>query len=152
DVDAVHNAGCLSLLRPPAALVVRLTLAPARAAGVRIMKRLLLILTCITMGCRVGPNYSRPSAAAPHFKEPPPEGWKQAQPNDAFDKGRWWEMYNDPALNALEEQVNLSNQNVLQAEAVFRQARATIRQARSALFPTLTGSAGISESRAVTGG
>ena len=45
------------------------------------------------------------------------EGWKQAQPSDSLIKGKWWEMYNDPALNALEEQVAISNQNVLQAEA-----------------------------------
>jgi NodT family efflux transporter outer membrane factor (OMF) lipoprotein len=90
-------------------------------------------------GCMVGPNYRRPPAPAPTaFKEKPPDGWKEAQPSDAQLKGKWWEIYNDPALNALEEQVNISNQNVLQAEAQYQAARATVQIARSALFPTVT--------------
>ena len=90
--------------------------------------------------CReVGPNYRRPQAPAPPaFKEQPPDGWKEAQPNDAAIKGKWWEIYNDPQLNALEEQVGISNQNVLAAEAQYRAARATVQIARSALFPTVT--------------
>ena len=76
----------------------------------------------------VGPNYKRPTApVTPAFKEPPPEGWKEAQPNDGAIRGKWWEIYNDPALNALEEQVNLSNQNVLAAEAQYRAAQARRR-------------------------
>ena len=72
------------------------------------------------------------------FKEKPPDGWKEAQPNDAALKGKWWEIYNDPELNALEEQVNISNQNVLAAEAQYRAARAQVQIARSALYPTVT--------------
>ena len=71
------------------------------------------------------------------FKEKPPDGWKEAQPNDAALKGKWWEIYNDPQLNALEEQVSISNQNVLQAEAQYRSARASVQIARAALFPTV---------------
>lgn len=89
--------------------------------------------------CMVGPNYRRPPAPVPAaFKEKPPAGWKEAAPNDAALKGKWWEIYNDPALNALEEQVSISNQNVLQAEAQYRAARATVQIARAALFPTVT--------------
>jgi NodT family efflux transporter outer membrane factor (OMF) lipoprotein len=91
-------------------------------------------------GCMaVGPNYRRPPAPVPPaFKEGPPDGWKEAQPNDAALKGKWWEIYNDPALNALEEQVSISNQNVLAAEAQYRAARSAVQVARSALFPTVT--------------
>jgi outer membrane protein TolC len=98
-------------------------------------------------GCAVGPNYKRPAAiVAPAFKEPPPDAFKEAQaaglqpanPSDAFQKGKWWEIYNDPALNALEEQVNINNQNVLVAEANYRQAKAAVRVARAGLFPTVT--------------
>ena len=105
-----------------------------------------LILLTILTGCAVGPNYRRPSAVAPPaFKEPPPvnfkeaeaAGWKQSQPGDAYSKGRWWELYNDAALNALEEQVSVSNQNVLQAEAQYRQAKAAVSVARSALSPAV---------------
>jgi NodT family efflux transporter outer membrane factor (OMF) lipoprotein len=88
-----------------------------------------------------GPNYQRPVAAVPQsYKEAPPAGWKEAKPNDGVLRGKWWEIFGDPALNALEEQVNISNQNVLQAEAQFRQAVAAVRVARSALFPTVTAS------------
>ncbi len=76
------------------------------------------------------------SAAAPvpqAFKEPPPEGWKEAQPNDGAIRGKWWEIYNDPELNALEEQVSISNQNVLAAEAQF--PRGALRRAHCAGRP-----------------
>jgi NodT family efflux transporter outer membrane factor (OMF) lipoprotein len=94
----------------------------------------------ISTACReVGPNYRRPTAPVPQaFKEKPPAGWNEAQPNDAALKGKWWEIYNDPQLNALEEQVSISNQNVLAAEAQYRAARAAVQIARAALFPTVT--------------
>ena len=92
----------------------------------------------------VGPKYQRPSASVPGaYKElPPPDAaqasnWKQAQPNDSAARGKWWEIFNEPQLNALEEQVNISNQNVLAAEAQFRAARDAVRVARSSLFPSI---------------
>ncbi len=98
-------------------------------------------------GCMVGPNYKRPAAPVPQiYKEQPPEGWKQAQPNEGALRGKWWEIYNDPQLNALEEQVNINNQNVLQAESVYREARDSARIARAALFPVVSGSFGASRS------
>jgi NodT family efflux transporter outer membrane factor (OMF) lipoprotein len=114
-------------------------------------------LLLISSSCMVGPNYKRPAAAAPPaFKEAPPpdfkeaeaQGWKQAQPGDAYLKGKWWEIYQDPALNALEEQVAVSNQNVQQAEALYRQAKAAVRVARAGLFPTLSTSPAVSFSQA----
>ena len=107
--------------------------------------------------CMVGPNYKRPAAPAPPaFKEqPPPDfkeagGWKPAQPTDDLLKGKWWEIYNDPALNALEEQVSLSNQNLALSEAVYREARAAVLISRAGLSPTLSGASSGTESR--TGG
>jgi NodT family efflux transporter outer membrane factor (OMF) lipoprotein len=89
-------------------------------------------------GCTVGPNYVRPPTAAPEaFKETP--GWKVAQPRDELSRGAWWEIYHDPKLNALEEQVDINNQNIAVAEAQFRQALALVRIARAAYFPTVTG-------------
>ena len=93
----------------------------------------------ISSGCMVGPNYRRPPAPVPQaFKEKPPSGWKEAAPSDTALKGKWWEIYNDPRLNALEEQVSISNQNVLAAEGQYRAARAAVQVARAALYPTLT--------------
>ena len=110
-------------------------------------------LLIFTTACTVGPNYKRASAPAPAaYKETPPEtwkeqGWKPAQPNDQAGKGKWWEIYNDSELNALEEQVSISNQNVLVAEAQFREAKAAVRIARSGLYPTLGGSVSIVNSQ-----
>src|SRR3984893_1744277 len=88
-------------------------------------------------GCTVGPKYARPpAAAAPAYKELTPEnfkdtdGWKQAQPSDGTLKGNWWEIFNDAQLNALEEQVSVSNQNIAAAAANFLAARAVVRQTR----------------------
>ena len=125
------------------------------------MRSLLLFtlaaLLMISPACMVGPNYKRPAAPqTPAFKEQPPPGWKEAQPSDGVIRGKWWEMYNDPQLNALEEQVSISNQNVLAAEAQFRAARYAVKVARAALFPTATVTPSITESRSsggfVTGG
>ncbi|HWC95611.1 MAG TPA: efflux transporter outer membrane subunit [Candidatus Sulfopaludibacter sp.] len=114
------------------------------------------VLACMLFaeGCMVGPNYKRPAAPVPAtYKEPPTSnfkeagGWKPASPNDAQLKGKWWEIYNDPALNILEEQVAVSNQNVLALEAQYREARDATRVARAALFPTVGTSPAITESR-----
>jgi len=111
-------------------------------------------LLLFSAACMVGPNYQRPKAPVPStFKETPPagwneaQGWKQAQPNEGAKRGKWWEIYNDPELNALEDQVSISNQNVLAAEAQFREAEFAVRIARSSLFPTITSSPSIVNSR-----
>jgi len=109
----------------------------------------------LSAACKVGPNYQRPTAPVPAaYKEvPPPAGstdastWQPAQPSDSAARGKWWEIYHDPQLNALEEQVAVSNQNVLAAEAQFREARDAVLATRSALFPTVTTSPSLSWSR-----
>src|ERR1700729_453902 len=104
------------------------------------------IATLTLTGCRVGPKYQRPPALAQappaSYKESPTQfpdsdGWKVAQPQDAMLHGKWWEIYNDPELNALEEQVNINNQNIKQFFENFMEARALIAQARSQLYPTV---------------
>jgi NodT family efflux transporter outer membrane factor (OMF) lipoprotein len=114
-------------------------------------------LALLATACAVGPDYKRPSAPVPAaFKEQAPPGntaaaenrWKPAEPRDDTHRGKWWEVFADPQLNALEEQVNVSNQNIAQAEAQFRGARAAIRGARSDYFPTVTGTASATRSEA----
>jgi NodT family efflux transporter outer membrane factor (OMF) lipoprotein len=88
--------------------------------------------------CAVGPDYVRPEAAAPAtFKEA--QGWKVAQPRDQAVRGKWWEAYGDATLNQLQDQVNLSNQDLALAQARFQQARALLQSARAAQFPIVTG-------------
>jgi NodT family efflux transporter outer membrane factor (OMF) lipoprotein len=113
--------------------VIKVSAAPGWIVPAMLAGALLLVA-----GCSVGPDYVRPPTAAPAaYKEN--AGWKVAQPRDELPRGRWWEIYNDPPLNALEEQVDISNQNLAQAEANFRQALALIRVARAGYFPTVTG-------------
>jgi NodT family efflux transporter outer membrane factor (OMF) lipoprotein len=115
----------------------------ASHAPVGLHNSLLLALAGMTLfmgACKmVGPNYQRPPApASPAFKEPLPQGWKEATPADATLRGKWWELYHDPQLNALEEQVSIDNQNVHAAEAQFREAKATVRIAHAGLYPLVT--------------
>src|ERR1700756_5327371 len=94
-------------------------------------------------GCSVGPKYRPPVASAPAgYKESPAQfketdGWKVAQPSDAMLRGKWWEIFNDPELNALEEQLNIDNQNIKQFFENFMAARAIVREARAQYFPTV---------------
>ena len=88
--------------------------------------------------CAVGPDYQRPSAPVPEaYKET--AGWKTAQPLDALPRGAWWKVFNDPQLDDLAEQINISNQTVLAAEAQVRQALALVQIARASYFPFVTG-------------
>ena len=111
---------------------------------------LLLILS----GCSVGPKYHPPAPQPPAavYKESPTqfkenEGWTVAQPADSKLRGKWWEIFNDPELNALEEQLNIDNQNIRQFFENFMQARAIVRQARSQYFPTLAVAPSFNRSR-----
>lgn len=101
----------------------------------------------VILGCTVGPKYSHPTAPVPPaYKET--GAWKQAQPSEQALGGDWWTIFNDPQLNALEQQVNVSNQNLKAADAQFRQARAQLRYYRADYYPTITG--GASATRAHT--
>jgi NodT family efflux transporter outer membrane factor (OMF) lipoprotein len=94
-------------------------------------------LAIVAAACSVGPDYVRPTAdVPPAYREN--DGWKTAEPHDAAERGAWWEVFDDPALNALEAQVVPANQNVAAAEARFLQARAIVSETRAAWFPTVT--------------
>jgi NodT family efflux transporter outer membrane factor (OMF) lipoprotein len=97
-------------------------------------------------GCRVGPPYhapATPAVTAPNYKESTvnfqdTDGWKVASPQDAMIRGNWWEVFGDPELNALEEQLNINNQNLKEYFENYMAARATIAEARSQYWPTIT--------------
>ena len=118
------------------------------------MKRelILVILPWLLLaGCMVGPKYVKPTVPLPQpdaFKEYKKlDGWKTAQPNDQAIRGNWWEIFADPELNSLEQQVAASNQDLKAAEARFREARAMIRFNRSYEFPTISAGASIASVR-----
>jgi NodT family efflux transporter outer membrane factor (OMF) lipoprotein len=101
-------------------------------------------LLVLLSGCTVGPKYHPAVTQAPAvYKESPTqfkenEGWTVAQPSDAMLRGKWWEIFNEPELNALEEQLDINNQNIKQFFENFMAARAIVREDRAQYFPTLT--------------
>lgn len=108
--------------------------------------RYFAILGLLVAACAVGPDYRRPQVDTPAaYKEA--GDWTVAQPKDEAPKGRWWELFGDPVLNGLMEQVDVSNQTLKAAEARYAQARASTRAARAALFPSVGASADASRAR-----
>ena len=110
----------------------------------RLIPSLLSMAAVLLTGCIVGPNYVKPSTPmAPAFKEneasapSQADGWKLAQPDDQTTHAKWWEIYGDPQLNALEVEIDSANQTLIIAEANYREARAAIRFNRSAEAPTI---------------
>jgi NodT family efflux transporter outer membrane factor (OMF) lipoprotein len=104
------------------------------------------VAALLLTGCQVGPKYQRPPAMAQappaSYKESPTQfpnsdGWKVAQPQDAMLHGKWWEIYNDPELNALEDRLSIDNQNIKRFFENFMEARALVAQAHSQLYPTV---------------
>jgi NodT family efflux transporter outer membrane factor (OMF) lipoprotein len=111
-------------------------------------------LSVVLAGCVVGPKYHAPSPPppAPVYKESPTQfqdsgDWTVAEPADAKLRGKWWEIFNDSELNALEDQLDINNQNIKQYFENFMEARAVVREARSQYFPTLSVAPSFNRSR-----
>ena len=97
----------------------------------------------------VGPDYHRPPFAATDvYKES--ADWKPSEPNDVLSRGPWWKIFHDDALDALEVQIDISNQNVKAAEAAFEQSRALVAQARAGFWPTIAATLGVQRQNAPT--
>jgi outer membrane protein TolC len=103
-----------------------------------------LLLVLLLAGCTVGPKYVRPAVpTTPAYKEEAPgsfkesDQWQPARPRDQGSRGNWWEIFGDPELNQLEEQIAGSNQNLKVAEARFREARAANSFNRASQFTTI---------------
>jgi len=116
-----------------------------------------LAIFLLSSSCVVGPKYHPPApqAPAPAYQESTTQfqdhgPWTVAQPADATLRGKWWEIFNDSELNALEEQLNINNQNIKQYFENFMEARAVVREARSQFFPTLSAAPSVSHSRLST--
>jgi NodT family efflux transporter outer membrane factor (OMF) lipoprotein len=123
------------------------------------MGTLLLTASLLLLeGCVVGPRYVPPvTQAPPAFKETAPQlssdgtPWIPATPQDATLRGNWWELYQEPELNALEEKLNTSNQNIAQSFQNFMAARAQVKQARAAYYPTVSVGPSYTRARTSTG-
>jgi NodT family efflux transporter outer membrane factor (OMF) lipoprotein len=100
------------------------------------MRTHLILLASMLAGCAVGPAYKVPSTPEPAaFKEA--AGWIPAAPADTLERGPWWTLFNDPVLNQLAQQVEVSNQNVAAAVASYAQARSLVQEQRASLFPSV---------------
>lgn len=128
-----------------------MTLAPQKKEGGSVgSQRWLAFVSLVAvlelMGCAVGPKYKTPIAPAPPaYKEI--GNWKTAQPSDQKLGGSWWEIFQDPTLNALEQQINVSNQNLKAAAAQYQESRAALRYVRADYYPTLTAAPSASRQR-----
>lgn len=115
------------------------------------MKKLTLVsLMLLLNGCMVGPDYQRPTVPGSlHYKEAP--GWQQAEPQDERRKGEWWAVYQDATLDGLLRQVQISNQNVAQYQALYRQALALAGESQSDLLPVVSVTGSATRSAAASG-
>jgi NodT family efflux transporter outer membrane factor (OMF) lipoprotein len=109
-----------------------------------------LLCALFVSGCMVGPKYHAPAPpkiAAPNYKESTVNfqnepGWKVANPNAAMLQGNWWQVFHEPELNSLEDQLNINDQTIKQYFAQYMEARALVAEARSAYWPTITANPG----------
>jgi NodT family efflux transporter outer membrane factor (OMF) lipoprotein len=116
---------------------------------------LALALLCGLCGCRVGPRYHAPAppqVTATNYKESTVNfqdqpGWKVASPSDAMLRGKWWEVFQEPELNSLEEQLTINNQTIKQYFNQYLAARAIVQEARSQFWPTITTGPGFSRQK-----
>jgi NodT family efflux transporter outer membrane factor (OMF) lipoprotein len=118
----------------------------------RLRRHAIACAVCASLSaCAVGPRYERPAAPLSEaFKEN--AGWVEAAPADALDRGPWWRLFDDPVLDALQQRVAVSNQNVAVAAAAYEQARALVREQRASLFPSVSLSGGGTRSGGGSGG
>lgn len=108
----------------------------------------LMILPSLLSACMIGPNYKRPCAIVPaQYKEVSKKWkkeWKVAEPRDMASRGEWWRIFHDPELNALEDQLNASNQSIATARANYQNALELVEEARASFFPVVTAAATLS--------
>ena len=126
--------------------------------GIRTLA-LILGAAFLAAGCSFAPKYHTPAIETPAaFKELTPaqstntDGWKTAEPKDDALRGKWWEIFGDTNLNALEDQVDISNQTVALALQNFLSARAVVKETRSEFFPSATVGASATRQRTAASG
>lgn len=109
------------------------------------MKKILTVLLMTTAlgGCNLAPDFKLPGLSKPEAfreaQEPLAEtgAWKVGEPAAHQDRGTWWGVFNDPALNALQTEAASGNLNVQAMEARVRQSRAAAGEVRARFFPSL---------------
>lgn len=119
-----------------------------RSIGASIGATVLAILASVaTGGCTVGPNFERPAGATPQVFDRTETAQAASKPVEAEFNPDWWTLFDDPVLNALEQQLASANLDVAAASARLRQSRARQRIAGAAEYPTLDGAASYDRER-----
>ena len=98
------------------------------------LKKVLLPSVAVLMvgaGCAVGPDYQRPPVEVP-------KNWKEATPRDGESRIRWWEIFDNPELDALEAQALVANETLKRAIARVEEARQIARISAADFYPTIT--------------
>jgi NodT family efflux transporter outer membrane factor (OMF) lipoprotein len=145
-----RQQGAEGVQRAPSSFV---RIGGAAGSGRSILQSSLLVAAFLLLAAcaSVGPDYVRPDISTPAQYKAVSGTWKSAQPGDTLPRGKWWELFGDPQLNALAERVDGGNQSIRQAEAQYAQARAALRQAQAGRYPFVAGSASARRSRVFSG-
>jgi NodT family efflux transporter outer membrane factor (OMF) lipoprotein len=111
------------------------------------MKAWPAVLLALLAGCAAGPDYRRPVTPIEEAFKETPAGWKQAEPRDEIERGKWWEIFGDAQLGDLIGKIDVANQTLAASEAQYRQALAALGVSRAALFPSVDANVDVTRSR-----
>ncbi len=101
--------------------------------------------------CSLAPHYAKPATPqVQHFVEA--GDWMPAHPADAASRGIWWQTFDEPTLDDLEQRLSSSNPDLQAAVARLGQARAVLLNSRSQEFPTLDADASATRERSSANG
>ena len=93
-------------------------------------------LLALLAGCSLAPNYVRPSLTTPvAYTNMGP--WTPASPADVQSRGEWWLIYDDPALDQLEKEVDARNPTLAIALSRYDQAQQYVTQEAAAEYPEI---------------
>jgi NodT family efflux transporter outer membrane factor (OMF) lipoprotein len=114
------------------------------------LSSLTMVVACTLTACSTLPRYTVPQVSVPAryaaaLSNAP--GWSVASPFDSLPRGRWWTLFDDPELNRLEDQLDVSNLTLQKAVAQLQQARAMIDYQYAGYLPTVTAGASQTRSR-----
>ncbi|SOE87256.1 efflux transporter, outer membrane factor (OMF) lipoprotein, NodT family [Burkholderia sp. YR290] len=111
----------------------------------------LLALTSIAgaavlAACSLAPHYEVPDApvAAQYSTQGP---WTTASPADQIDRAGWWKLYQEPALDDLEQRLIANNPDLRASLFHYEQAQAYIKQVSSQLYPQVGAAGNIQRDR-----
>ena len=101
------------------------------------VSQIVCVVAALLGGCSLAPKYRPPPPPAEVQSYKEAGDWLPAAPADAAPRGNWWEAFNEPNLNELQQQLAQSNPDLRAAVARFEQARGLAIQTRSNLVPTV---------------